>query len=289
MQKRVNQNQDDANLTKTLRTILILLILTSFLKVSGQTFDKTFTGQWAMTFWSFEFNKDGTYKRTSTGHYGNPTFQGTYKIYNDTIEIENGYDSSSGTLNKYYLISTYHSKFMTKQQGRIIDLTNLYEYYDNDRNSISQKNKIIKVEITDSLNRVQKSFNSYIPINYLTNKYNIDLSWCAEFYDYPANLKKAEIEKPNTLDKQGTKLDAFHFYDNQSRLIEYFYIGSKINGIKPETLNLEYFQGTKNVKKITDSKDGSNYNFEYDDNGNIMLIDYFTEDNKRINQLKVID
>jgi len=277
------------NLTKTLRTILILLILTSFLKVSGQTFDKTFTGQWAMTFWSFEFNKDGTYKRTSTGHYGNPTFQGTYKIYNDTIEIENGYDSSSGTLNKYYLISTYHSKFMTKQQGRIIDLTNLYEYYDNDRNSISQKNKIIKVEITDSLNRVQKSFNSYIPINYLTNKYNIDLSWCAEFYDYPANLKKAEIEKPNTLDKQGTKLDAFHFYDNQSRLIEYFYIGSKISGIKPETLKLEYFQGTKNVKKITDSKDGSNYNFEYDDNGNIMLIDYFTEDNKRINQLKVID
>lgn len=242
-----------------------------------------------MTFWKFEFHKDGTYKRTSSGHYGSPTFQGTYKIYNDTIELASGYESSSGTLNKYYLISTYHSTFATKQQGRIIDLTNLYEYYDNDHNSISQKNKLVKVVITDSLNKVVKSFNSYVPINYLTNKYQIDLSWCVVFYDYPGNLRKAQIVKPDIVDKQGTKLDVFHFYDNQSRLEEFFYIGSKISGIKPETMKLEYFHGTTNVKKITDSKDGSNYNFEYDDNGNIWSIDYFTVDNKRISQLKIIE
>lgn len=54
-------------------------------------------------------------------------------------------------------------------------------------------------------------------------------------------------------------------------------------------MKLEYFHGTTNIKKITDSKDGSNYNFEYDDNGNIWSIDYFTVDNKRISQLKIIE
>ena len=55
-------------------------------------------------------------------------------------------------------------------------------------------------------------------------------------------------------------------------------------------MKLEYFHGTKKVKKITDSKDGSNYHFEYDDeNNNIFLIDYFTVDNKRISQLKIIE
>ncbi|HRO85517.1 MAG TPA: hypothetical protein PK110_11890 [Niabella sp.] len=147
----------------------------------------------------------------------------------------------------------------------------------------------INVVITDSLNKVVKSFNSYVPINYLTNKYQIDLSWCVVFYDYPGNLRKAQIVKPDIVDKQGTKLDVFHFYDNQSRLEEFFYIGSKISGIKPETMKLEYFHGTTNIKKITDSKDGSNYNFEYDDNGNIWSIDYFTVDNKRISQLKIIE
>jgi hypothetical protein len=102
-------------------------------------------------------------------------------------------------------------------------------------------------------------------------------------------LKKADIEKPDIIDKKGTKVSVFHFYDNQSRLIEYFYIGSLISAIKPETLHFTYFDGTKNVKKITDSKNGSNYNFEYNDNGNILLIDYVTSDNKRISQLKVIE
>ena len=277
------------NLMTTLRNILTLIILTSFLKVNGQTFEKTYTGQWAMTFWKFEFHMDGTYKRTSSGHYGNPTFQGNYKIYNDTIELINGYDSSSGTLNKYYLISTNHGKFATEPQGRIIDLTNLYEYYNNDRNYICQKNKVVRVEITDSLKRIVKSFNSYIPISYLTNKYQIDLSWCVEFYDFPKNLNGAYFEQPDKLDRTDGLFTRNIFNENQT-LSQYFYIGSLISGIKPESMKLEYFYGTKNVKKITDSKDGSSYNFEYDEeNNNIFLIDNFTFDNKRIAQLKIIE
>ena len=276
------------NLMTKLRNILTIMILTSFLKVNGQTFEKTYTGQWAMTLWKFEFHKDGTYKRTSSGHFGNPTFQGAYKIYNDTIELVNGYDSSSGTLNKFYLISKNYNKYATEPQGRIIDLTNLYEYYSNDRNYTSQKNKIVKVEITDSLNNVIKSFNSYIPIDCLTKKYQIDLSWCVEFYAFPKNLKGAYFEQPDKLDRTDGLFLRNIFNQNQT-LAEYFYVGSLISGIKPESMKLEYFHGTKNVKKITDSKDGSNFNFEYDDNGNIWSIDYFTKDNKRISQLKIIE
>lgn len=273
---------------KTTLNILILLILTSFLKVTGQTFEKTYTGQWAMTFWKFEFHKDGTYKRTSSGHYGNQTFQGIYKIYNDTIELVNGYDNSSGTLNKYYVISTYHSELVTRKQGRIIDLTNLYEYYDNKIYSICQKNKVIKVEITDSLNKVVKSFNSYVPINYLTNKYQIDLSWCVEFYAFPKNLKGAYFEHPNILDSTNELFLRNIFNENQT-LSEYFYIGSLISGMKPESMKVEYLQGTKKVKKITDSKDGSTYYFEYDEVNNIVMINYFTANNELISRLKIIE
>ena len=266
----------------------MLLFLTSFLKVSGQSFEKTYTGQWAETSWKFEFQKDGTYKRTSTGHFGNPTFQGRYKIYNDTIELANGYDSSSGTLNKYYLISNYHSTFATRQQGRIIDLVNLYEYYDNNHNYISQENKIVKIEIVDSLNIVVKSFTGYIPINYLTNKYQIDLSWCVEFCDYPQKLKKAYFEKPDKLD-QKDRLFLKNIFNNDRMLIEYFYIDTLISGTKPETMKLEYFHGTKNVKKIIDGKDGSNYNFEYNNNGNIRNVGYYTLDNKMISLLRITE
>jgi hypothetical protein len=271
-----------------LPNIFILLLLTSFLKVSGQFFEKTYTGQWAKTSWKFEFQKDGSYKRTSTGHFGNPTFQGRYKIYNDTIELANDYDSSSVTLNKYYLISTYYNKFVTVPKGRIIDLVNLYEYYDNNHNYISQKNKVVKIEIVDSLNIVAKSFIGYIPINYLTNKYQIDLSWCVEFCDYPQKFKKAYFEKPDKLD-QKDRLFSQNIFNNDQMLIEYFYNDSLTSGTKPETMKLEYFHGTKNVKKIIDSKDASNYNFEYNNNGNIMRIGYYTVDNKMITILRITE
>lgn len=267
----------------------MLLLATLFLKVNAQFFEKTYTGQWGMTIWNFEFHKDGTFKRTSSGHFGNPSFQGTYKIYNDTIELVDGYGDSSGTLNKYYLMSKNKGDHATEEQGRIIDLTNLYEYYNNDQNYISHENKIVKVEITDSLNNVVKSFNSYIPINYLTNKYQIDLSWCVEFFNFPKNLEKAEIEKPDVSKFHVFDLDEFHSYDNQSRLVKYYYVGGKTHSILPKTMNLEYFDGTYNVKKITDSKDNSNYLFEYDNNGNISIIEYLTKDGKRISQLKITE
>lgn len=82
---------------------IILFFLTTFF-ANGQTFEKTFANGWARTHWKFEFHKDGTFKRTSRGHYGNTVVEGTYKIYGDTLEIIKGFENTSRTVNQYYLL-----------------------------------------------------------------------------------------------------------------------------------------------------------------------------------------
>jgi hypothetical protein len=103
----------------TLQNIWTILILTSILKVNGQTFNRTYQGWWATTCWTFEFKSDGTYKRLSAGHYGNTTVSGTYRVNNDTIQIVTGFDKTHGTLNEKYLID---------KDSLIIDLTLNYVY-----------------------------------------------------------------------------------------------------------------------------------------------------------------
>lgn len=269
----------------TFQNITLFLFLSLISNINGQTFEKTYTGQWAMTFWNFEFHKDSSYKKTSSGHFGNTIFTGKYSVQNDTIELLNGYENSSGTLNKYYLISDDYNISETKPSGRIIDLTNLYEYYENNLFNLSKKNKHIFVTITDSLNNIIHSYQSYIPIDPLSNQINIDLGWCVTFYNFPINLNRAKLIKPNN---QYICLDYCQF-NNQQMLSEYYYIGSMISGIKPETMQLEYFNETKNVKKITDSKNGSYYIFQYDENNGIIFIDYLTINHKKIAQLKIMN
>jgi hypothetical protein len=104
---------------KTLRNILTLLILTSFLKVNGQTFDRSYQGWWATTSWIFHFKLDGTYERISDGHYGNTNVTGTYKVNSDTIQLLNGFEKTNGTVNEKYLIDN---------DSLIIDLELYYDY-----------------------------------------------------------------------------------------------------------------------------------------------------------------
>jgi hypothetical protein len=98
----------------------------------GQTLDKTFCGQWAMTSWSFEFHKDGTFIRTSAGHFGNPVFTGTYLLQSDTIHITKGFENTCGSLNEFYLLD---------KDSMLIDLHNFYDYSPNHKEweYISQK------------------------------------------------------------------------------------------------------------------------------------------------------
>lgn len=107
------------NLMTTLRNILTILILTSILKVNGQTFDKTYQGWWATTSWTFDFKSDGTYKRISAGHYGNTTISGAYRVSNDTIQLLTSFEKTHGTVNEKYLIDN---------DSLIIDLDLYYDY-----------------------------------------------------------------------------------------------------------------------------------------------------------------
>lgn len=95
---------------------ILFILVNSF--CSAQTFEKTFSGQWATTSWTFEFHKDGTYKRISQGHYGNTEVKGNYSIHNDSIQL-NHFENTHGTINKYYLLDG---------DSFLVDLELLYDY-----------------------------------------------------------------------------------------------------------------------------------------------------------------
>lgn len=87
-----------------IKIITTLIILTFTQIVIGQTFEKSFQGWWASTSWTFDFKENGTYKRTSYGHYGNKVVKGKYKIIGDTIMLLTGYKNTHGTINHTYIL-----------------------------------------------------------------------------------------------------------------------------------------------------------------------------------------
>ncbi|MFM1999372.1 MAG: hypothetical protein RL204_1319 [Bacteroidota bacterium] len=136
---------------KVLQTILLFSILFISELSIGQAFDKTFCGQWAMTSWNFEFHKDSTFIRTSSGHFGNHVFTGTYLLQSDTIHIIKGFENTSGTLNEYYLLD---------KDSMLIDLNNFYDYSPNHKewDYISQKRyDILKMPNMDLKNIVNQA------------------------------------------------------------------------------------------------------------------------------------
>lgn len=120
------------NLKCVLMSIMVFLTIIG----KGQSIEKTYRGQWASSFWTFEFHLNNHYTRTSSGHYGNTVVEGDYRIHNDTLELLNGFELSSGTVNRYYVIDG----------NRIIDLEILYDYYAEEGFPISWKNKRIKIK-----------------------------------------------------------------------------------------------------------------------------------------------
>lgn len=84
--------------------ILILPVFFIASKANGQTFEKTFQGWWASTSWTYDFYKNGTYRRVSEGHYGYTTVSGKYIIERDTITLLTGYENTHGTVNEKYIL-----------------------------------------------------------------------------------------------------------------------------------------------------------------------------------------
>jgi hypothetical protein len=95
----------------------IFMLLAS--RSDAQTIDKKYRGWWGDTQWTFEFKRDGSFERSSAGHYGSTHVFGKYEVKADTIHLLSGFQNTDGTLNEYYLID---------QEGYIIDLRLLYDY-----------------------------------------------------------------------------------------------------------------------------------------------------------------
>src|SRR4051794_34674715 len=100
--------------------LYIITVFCLFSKYSiCQTIDRMFASDWIDTRWIFAFKKDGTYQRTSDGHYGNTIVKGTYKMHGDTIELLSGYERTNGTVNRLYILD---------KDGYLIDLWLRYDY-----------------------------------------------------------------------------------------------------------------------------------------------------------------
>lgn len=129
-------------------------------KLKAQTIERTFEGYWARTSWSYEFKQDGSYIRTSSGHFGSPIFKGEYSITSDTLIILNGHKESSGTLNSKHLIVS---------DTFLIDLTNFYDYLSSTRTSYYNSKKrydilskpnmdsMVTIELVEFKKKVQES------------------------------------------------------------------------------------------------------------------------------------
>ncbi|WP_316734869.1 hypothetical protein [Pedobacter aquatilis] len=104
----------------TAKHIFIVTILTTINTCCfGQSIDKTFSGWWARTSWTFEFNNDNTYKRTSNGHFGNTTYDGEYEMIGDTICLVTGSEQITGI---------QRSKYLLDKDSLLIDLQLYYDY-----------------------------------------------------------------------------------------------------------------------------------------------------------------
>jgi hypothetical protein len=117
----------------TSRNLSIIIVVAFSLSSNAQTIEKTFAGWWADTWWTFDFKKDGTYKRTSLGHYGNTEVKGNYKIYNDSVQLISGFRNTDGTVNEFYMLD---------RDSFLVDLTLLYDYkLTKDKNRLTYNSK----------------------------------------------------------------------------------------------------------------------------------------------------
>jgi len=135
------------NLMTTVKHIFILTILTTITTYCfGQSIDKTFSGWWARTSWTFELNKDNSYKRTSNGHFGDTSYEGKYEMTGDTIYLVTGSEQITGI---------QRSKYLLDKDSFLIDLQLYYDYkivgQDIDLYNSKKRYDILKKPNMDSL------------------------------------------------------------------------------------------------------------------------------------------
>jgi len=102
-----------------LRGALLLAFSLCYLALPAQYPERSYSGSWGRTMWTYHFFGDGNYERSSSGHFGDVRFSGNYVVRNDTLHLLSGYNASSGTLNEFYLLH---------EDSMLVDLGNFYDY-----------------------------------------------------------------------------------------------------------------------------------------------------------------
>ena len=246
------------------KTILLyLFIYTNIL--SAQNFDKNFTAFWGETFWEFHFLKNGTFIRTSDGHFGNTEVRGKYLLKNDTITILKGYANTYATISEKYILDF---------ESKMIDTKQLYEYEEmkpgENRSAFSEiKRKLITATKMDTLNR-SISFQYYgKEKTYFDKTYAID-----QVFYFINNLHLLDkVNKDRIIYLTGEN-DEYkkpeQVFDDNGRLIDLYYIGSQISAIFPYGYHFEYDNAAR-IKNITDRTDII-FSFEYDNDDNLVKV-----------------
>jgi len=246
------------------KTILFYLLLcTNFL--SAQNFDKNFYSFWGETFWEFHFLKNGTFTRTSVGHYGNTEVKGEYVLKSDTITILKGYKNTHGTISEKYAFDF---------ESKMIDTKLLYEYEEMEpgekRSTFSKINrKLITAIKTDTLNR-STSFKYYgNEKTYFDKTYAIDQVFyflnSVHILDQLNSEQIIYLTGENDIYKTPEKM-----FDDNGRLKDVYYIGSSVSGILPHGYHFDYDDAAK-IKNITNRPDIL-FLFEYDNDDNLVKV-----------------
>jgi len=170
-------------------TLILLLIVQMSI---GQTFEKSFEGWWADTNWTFVFNKNGTFKRISNGHYGNTVVEGQYKINGDTITILSGFEKTDGTVNQTYLLDKYNMLIDADLRYDYKPITRKQEYFYNSKirnikypQTLSKdKNKIKELEKVLNLTLNNPTVKQYYHFDNLDRKLII-----ANYFNLSANIQ----------------------------------------------------------------------------------------------------
>lgn len=171
-----------------MKKIFFLLTIFSTQFIEAQTFEKKFIGCWAETIWTFEFFKNGEYKRVSDGHYGDTTVSGKYIMSNDTIKLISGFEDTHGTVNEYYFIDKNNVLIDIKlEYGYPIYDANYTTYYcDLKYPKISpvNKEKVIQLEKVLNLAFNSEKMKSY----YHFDKFPIRKLLIAKYNELQANI-----------------------------------------------------------------------------------------------------
>ncbi len=188
------------------------MTLTRISTFGQTTIERNYDGGWASTFWKFEFLKDGTFKWASRGHFGYKTKVGTYQIYNDTLEIKDGYQNTAGTINKYYLIEgdSCIVDIRLRYAYCVLDHTQQWQYEDERKREIKypQKKTNNQQLILDLDSVLNLCFNLPVVIkNCNFNKYKNRQPAILEYYELnKKSLREFTIDnrKPTFISKATT-------------------------------------------------------------------------------------